>query len=189
MAKKLKTVKLKGKDYVLVNERLMYFRENYPEHALTTEILSVDADSICMKATVFDGEGRIVSTGHAQEDRESSYVNKTSYIENCETSAVGRALGNFGIGISSSVSSYDEAQRAIAVQEELKKVEMPTAEDFDAAMNAAAEIAKITELLDFTGTDVNKVLALYKVKALDDLTPKQREALIKSLEKRKGEAS
>ena len=90
MAKKLKTVKLKGKDYVLVNERLIFFRENYPGYALTTEILSIDADSVCMKATVFDNEGRIISTGHAQEDREASYVNKTSYVENCETSAVGR---------------------------------------------------------------------------------------------------
>ena len=61
--------------------------------------------------------GDIVATGHAQEDKASSNINKTSYVENCETSAVGRALGFLGIGIETSIATADEVAMAIAKQE------------------------------------------------------------------------
>ena len=73
-----------------------------------------------MKASVFI-DGRLVSTGIAHEDKEAGYVNKTSFCEVAETSAVGRALGILGIGISQSVATYDEVRSAIQQQEQMEK--------------------------------------------------------------------
>ena len=66
-----------------------------------------------MKSTITDDQGSILATGYAQEKESSSYINKTSFIENCETSAVGRALGFAGIGIDGSMASADELANAL----------------------------------------------------------------------------
>jgi hypothetical protein len=58
-----------------------------------------------------------VAQGTAQEDKSSSRINQTSYVENCETSAVGRALAMLGIGIETSIASSNEVSMAIAKQE------------------------------------------------------------------------
>lgn len=116
MKDKLKTVDIKGKDYVLVNERVRAFRENYDGYGIATDMLSNDAGTVIFKAIITDPAGRTVSTGYAYEKENSSYINKTSYIENCETSAVGRALGFFGIGCDTSIASYEEVANAIAQQ-------------------------------------------------------------------------
>ena len=117
----LKTVDIKGKDYVEVNKRVMAFRELEPNGTITTEIVDIKEDKngggiVTMKATVCYGEGRILATGTAQEKESSSYINKTSYIENCETSAVGRALGFIGIGTDTSIASAEEVLNAITNQ-------------------------------------------------------------------------
>ncbi len=114
---KLKTINIKGKEYVEVNERLKYFRANYPNFSLVTEVLQCTEEHCVMKATVLNEHGIAIATGHAHETKGSSFINKTSYIEVCETSAWGRALGNFGIGIDSSVASADEVNNAIKMQE------------------------------------------------------------------------
>tara|TARA_R100001082_G_scaffold107937_1_gene82485 strand:- start:988 stop:1494 length:507 start_codon:yes stop_codon:yes gene_type:complete len=110
----LKTINIKGKSYVEVSERLKYFRNNYKDYSLTTQIIECTSDQCVMVANVVDPSGRIVATGHAHETKNSSYINKTSHVENCETSAWGRALANFGIGIDSNVASANEVQMAIA---------------------------------------------------------------------------
>jgi hypothetical protein len=61
-------------------------------------------------------DGVLVATAHAYEKEGSSFINKTSYIENCETSAVGRALGIYGIGIDTSLASADEVANAVTQQ-------------------------------------------------------------------------
>ena len=108
----LKTTNIKGKEYVEVNERVKYFRNRFPNYALTTELVSITDELCIFKASVLNADNRVVSTGTAYEKEGSSYINKTSYIENCETSAVGRALGFFGIGIDTSVASADEVLNA-----------------------------------------------------------------------------
>lgn len=122
----MKTINIKGKEYVTVNERLKEFRENFPDFALTTTIVQLDEMSCTMQATILDESGRVLAMGTAREERDdkASMVNKTSYVENCETSAWGRALGNFGIGIDESVASADEVARAIAKQERNAVYEM-----------------------------------------------------------------
>ena len=111
----MKTVNIKGKEYVPVNERIKAFRKLLPEGFIKTEMLS-NEDGVCVfRAEVgryLDDAPLILATGYAYERETSSYINKTSYIENCETSAVGRALGMLGIGIDDSVASYEEVANA-----------------------------------------------------------------------------
>jgi len=114
----MKTMDFKGRPYVTVNERIKYFRENYADFALTSELISnVDGVAI-FKASVLDSAEMVRATGWAYEKEGDSFINKTSYIENCETSAWGRALGNFGIGIDASVASYDEVANTVNNQNE-----------------------------------------------------------------------
>lgn len=112
----LKTIDVKGKNYVQVNERVKALRMICPNASISTEIISMADGIVTMKATVSDEEGKVLGTGFAQEKETSSYINKTSYIENCETSAVGRALGFAGIGIDGSMASAEEVANAIINQ-------------------------------------------------------------------------
>ena len=117
----LKTVNIKGKPYVTVDERLIYFRDHYPNYSLVSEVIEKTEDSILIKAIILDEKNRIIATGLAEEEKGSNYINKTSYVENCETSAWGRALANFGIGIDAgSVASADEVINAINNQKKTK---------------------------------------------------------------------
>jgi len=116
----VKTVNIKGKEYVEVHERITHLRQNYKDAQLLTEIISNDNGVCVMKATLIIND-KVVSTGHAYEKEDSTYINNTSYIENCETSAVGRCLGNFGIGINSSIASADEVVNAITQQQQKPK--------------------------------------------------------------------
>ena len=116
----LKTVDIKGNPYVTVNERLKAFWEDYPEWSLKDEILTPleeIANHICIKAYIVDEKGVTRATGLAHEINGVGPVNKTSHVENCETSAWGRALGCFGYGIDTSVASADEVHVAIKQQE------------------------------------------------------------------------
>ena len=116
MNTKLKTINIKGKEYVEVNERLRYFRENYPNYSLTSEVIEKTENSILIGATITNEDGRVIASGLAEEEKGSTFINKTSYVENCETSAWGRALASFGIGLDTSVASAEEEQNAMANQ-------------------------------------------------------------------------
>lgn len=106
------TMDIKGKDYAAVPERIKAFRRLCPNGSIETELASI-ADGVCVfRAVVKDENGKTLGTGTAYEKENSSYINKTSYIENCETSAVGRALGMCGIGIDTSVASFEEVANA-----------------------------------------------------------------------------
>lgn len=112
------TTDIKGKAYAEVNQRIKAFRMLYPNGSIVTELLS-NLDGVCIfKATIMAEDGSVLGTGTAYEKESSSFINKTSYIENCETSAVGRALGMVGIGIDTSVASYEEVQNAINNQKQ-----------------------------------------------------------------------
>lgn len=143
-AKKFKTVDIKGKEYVEVNERVKYFVREYAGWSIETELLS-NVDEMCVfKATIKDENGRVMTTGHAYEKESSSFINKTSYIENCETSAVGRALGFLGIGIDTSIASSDEVANAVKNQAAGSGGKV----DFD---KVRAEVKKITTVGKLAG--------------------------------------
>ena len=117
---KFKTTNIRGKQYVEVNERIKFFRqeEQYKHWSLITEFPVLDSEQCVCKASRADTEHRLRATGHAHEVQGSSNINKTSYVENCETSAIGRALAMLGIGIDTSIASANEVSDAIAKQEE-----------------------------------------------------------------------
>ena len=133
---KFKTTNIKGKEYVEVNERIKYFRtaDQYKGWSLSTEIIDLNSESCVIKATIADASGYILSTGYAQEEKSSSYINKTSYVENCETSAWGRALANLGIGIDTSIASSNEVSIAIAKQTTKAPAQKKEATLFDKAV-------------------------------------------------------
>lgn len=106
------------KDYIQVNERIIMFYEKYPEGSIQTEILLVDNEKVIIKAYAYrNNKDQHPSTGHAEEIRNSNYINRTSAVENCETSAVGRSLANLGFEIKHSIASREEIQIALDKQE------------------------------------------------------------------------
>ena len=115
-----KTTNIRGKQYVEVNERIKFFRqeEQYKNWGITTEFPMLTADECLCRCTITDKDGMVIAVGHAHENRTASNINKTSYVENCETSAVGRALAMLGIGIDVSIASANEVQDAIAKQDD-----------------------------------------------------------------------
>ena len=116
----IKTTDIKGKEYAEVNQRIKAFRMCFPNGSISTEILALADGIVTMRATVCNEEGQVLGTGTAQEKETSSFINKTSYIENCETSAVGRALGMCGFGIDTSVASAEEVANAIHNQNKVE---------------------------------------------------------------------
>jgi hypothetical protein len=99
-------------DYVQVNERLEKFRADHPLWALESQLLHHDDKTFIVRAVVTNEEGRIIATGLAEEIRGQGMVNKTSPLENCETSAWGRALANLGYEVRRSIASREEMEKA-----------------------------------------------------------------------------
>lgn len=116
-----KTGEITKSNYNTVNQRVLAFRELYPNGRIETEILEIDATAVLFKATAYDDDGKVIATGHAREEKEATFINKTSYVENCETSAVGRCLGMIGIGIVDALASYEEVANAINQQNATKE--------------------------------------------------------------------
>ena len=164
---KFKTTNIRGKQYVEVNERIKFFRqeEQYKHWSLITEFPVLDSEQCVCKASIADTEHRIIATGHAHEVQGSSNINKTSYVENCETSAIGRALAMLGIGIDTSIASANEVSDAIAKQEEDSA---PVENIMD---NAVAYIKSQTD----KKKAFNSIMAKYE----SDLTEKQIAGLKK----------
>jgi hypothetical protein len=162
MSKKLKTVDIKGKAYVMVNERIAYFRQLYPQGTIITELLSSVDGTHTFKATAIN-DGVILATGHASEKDGSTFINKTSAIENAETSAVGRCLGILGIGIDASIATAEEVGNAVA-QQEAKPAKKAPSKNIDAVKKDMAKAHQEGELKQFFFTldpDTQDVLREY----------------------------
>ena len=151
---KLDTIPVKGKQYAMVVERVKAFREICPNGTINTDIISMDNGIVTMKATVSDGEN-VLGTGFAQEKETSSY------IENCETSAVGRALGFAGIGIDGSMASAEEVANAIINQNGAKGKLDKNRIDIIRKMIKEAKFSEKT------------LLEHYGHKSLDEITPEE----------------
>ena len=146
---KLKRTNIKGKEYVEVNQRILAFWEMFPDGQIVTEKLSDNGERCDFKAEIYSG-GKLMATGHAFETKAASMVNKTSYVENCETSAIGRALGILGIGITESLASAEEVASAISQQERMsrpRKSKEPVTDALSAAQKRITAIStKYAEL-------------------------------------------
>ena len=168
----IRTTNIKGKEYAEVNQRVKAFRTLYPEGFITTEILCREGGLCIIKATVghyADGKSVILATGTAYEKEGSSQINRTSYIENCETSAVGRALGMAGFGIDTSIASADEMNNAL-LQQGASDVQKPVQAAPHVQKPVQAEPAAPYDILQETAADSElrlKWLERYGEKALD----------------------
>jgi len=146
----MKTINIKGKEYIPVNERLLHFRSNedYKMWQIHEEVVSVNDNEGIFKVTICDNNGVVIASAHSQEYRDSSYINKTSFLENGFTSALGRALGYLGIGIDVSIASANEVGNAVSNQDDKKWL---TEQQLNATLKGTAEQAQ-------------KVLGAFKMK-------------------------
>ena len=123
----MEKIMIKGKPYVQVNQRVLELRQNYGDKdemfGIRTKVIDwyKEKNEIIVQAWITDQSGRIVGSGIAHEEKSQTGVNSTSYVENCETSAIGRALAAFGIGIEDSYASANEVQDAIKKQDQKKE--------------------------------------------------------------------
>lgn len=187
----LNQVDIKGKSYTEVNQRIKAFRMVYPQGTIETKMLSNENGVCIFEAKVYsspykytnttiDGvittdiqhQGILLATGTAYEKENSTFINKTSYIENCETSAVGRALGMAGFGIDTSIASAEEVQNAIENQN--KKIEKE-------------QITKIRKLIPEENMDA--MLKYYKIEKIEDMLFNDAVALIERKENANGKDS
>lgn len=132
------------KDYAMVPDRVKAFRKLFPDGFITTEIIRMEGGVVTMMTKVgfYDADGKqvILSTGLAQEEKGKGMVNSTSFIENCETSAVGRALGFMALGIDGGgICSAEELVNAITAQNQSKAEVKPPVERKEPKANVSVE--------------------------------------------------
>ena len=175
MSKDSGIVEIHGKQYQTVAYRVGKFREAKPGFSLTTEIIHRDAELVVMKATIADETGRVLSTGHSEEVRKATQINRTSALENAETSAIGRALAALGLG-GTEFASADEVANAIGQQKTSVK---PVAKDdwdklsadeqtwlLDIAQSVSTEFSQkgakaAADLLDEQGLEAHHMSAIW----------------------------
>lgn len=162
-------VPIHGVDYQTVALRVSQFRETYANDlSIETEILESTDKMVLVKASIRNLNGVVISTGHAEEDR-SKGVNKTSAIENAETSAVGRALAFIGLG-GTQIASADEMRKQQGRPETITD----------------EQIVKIEDLLKKTKSDRDKFCVFMKVDSVENIPVSAYDTALKALEKKKG---
>ena len=161
----IKTIEIKNKEYAEVNQRIKAFRMVYPEGFIKTTMESNENGVCVFRAVVgfYDPTTPylrevVLGTGTAFERQDASFINKTSYIENCETSAIGRALGMVGFGIDVSIASAEEVQNAILNQKKDEKIT-------DVQLKSIKLTIKNNENVTEKG-----ILEYFKIKKLEDMT-------------------
>ena len=181
----IRTKPIKGKEYAEVPQRVKAFRMLYPGGAILTDILSNVNGVVVIKATAIDEAGNVLGTGHAYEKEANGFINKDSYIENCETSAVGRALGFVGLGIDTSICSAEELSNALLNQDE-EPAEKPkkgsskkkepeveidlnaTIEDTPSAVKNITEMIKTLEKMGATAF-MDELRQVYGIERIEDI--------------------
>lgn len=165
----------RGKEYAEVPQRVTAFRKLYPNGSLTSELVMYQDGVFIVKATACDEEGRILGTGLAYEKEGSTFINKTSALENCETSAWGRCLAACGIIGGDSIASAEEVLNA---QKQQNKMEEDTKK------------AELKRLLEATESDVTAFLAWCtktferEIKAVDEMHLKELDHAIRTVKKK-----
>ena len=161
----MKTTNIKGKEYVEVHERLKYFREHFKGYSLLSDLVTNENGICIIKSKIINSEGVEVANGYAREKEGDGFINKTSHIENCETSSWGRCLANFGIGIDGSVASADEVGNAIEQQKQKPTMESIKEErkDQEQSLNKDFNIQDLFKILDKSEIDIIDFQEKYKI--------------------------
>ena len=172
----IEMVDIQKKPYATVNERVKAFRKLYPEGTIKTTIVSDNGQTVVMRAEIYNGD-LLLADGIAQETKGSSFINKTSWYENCQTGAVGRALGMCGLGIDNGIASAEEVNGAKEQQEAIKKAEIE---------NAPIDELKVQALTNRClneNVSITKICELYHIDLLSDLNEKQHSNILNNWEK------
>ena len=167
MKNEMKTINIKGKEYVLVYERIKAFRNTFKDYSLISEIVEMSDSHCVMKASVIDPQGRMVATGYARETVSKSPINKFAFVENAETSAWGRALGNFGIGVDTAICSAEELLQKINAEvepktDEPKKIELPLTPDMQAQIDSCREKDELAKVCQNIAKDLGDDEPIYR---------------------------
>jgi hypothetical protein len=198
MKQAARVVDIKGRQYETVASRVERFRQDHADWTIETSIVALDADQVVMKAAILDAGGRLIATGHSQEFRASSQINRTSALENCETSAIGRALASFGIGgsefataneVLNAIHQQGKSPVAAAMQEvQIEPEVMPILQELAAELVDLVEHQNEPRIAYLKLVDQNLVpdqkLALWSILAPNSKT---RAALKKEAEKERNE--
>jgi hypothetical protein len=146
-----KAIDIRGKSYILVKDRIIAFNEAYPNGMIETKLEWHEGGKYIVKATVVPdiAHPERYFTGYSQADESQGMINKTSALENAETSACGRALAMMGIGVIESVASADEMVKAGAATNEGKQAAAlaRTQAKLDAKFNTPAE-QEMSDVMD-----------------------------------------
>ena len=187
-------VNIHGKEYETVASRVNRFREEYGNtYGIVTEIISADEATVVMKASIFYlyeqastnalQQPLLVATGHAEENRSSSQINRTSALENAETSAIGRALAAFGIG-GTEFASANEVVNAIHQQQKPAPA-ASSAQGNPMAPASDKQKALITKLLGQNGIPsedmTGHLIEVYGVDKPSQMTQEQASFVIDEL--------
>lgn len=172
-------VNIHGKEYKTVAKRVDEFRnEHKTDMAIITSLVSIDEKTVVMKAEILDKDQRVIATGFAEEHRDASQINRTSALENCETSAIGRALANFGLA-GGEYASADEVANAMYQQsQDPQPTRSENRLNFD---DVREELAKIDDLESVTAYSVELG------KKFPRMTQKQHDAISQMFNKRREE--
>lgn len=166
--------------YVDVSKRIEAFRELVPNGTIFTEIVH-EADetinnqtihSIRFKASIYDENDKILAIAHAEE-KNNTFINKTSLIENCETSAVGRALGFLGIGIKKGIASSEEMQKVIAIQNRFEIYENMYLSEQEAKKIVVSTLAELSRKFGLRKADLEQKINEKLWTSLDKLDVNQ----------------
>lgn len=176
MTKDTGIVNIHGKNYKTVAKRVDEFRQEHKQElAIITSIISRDENTVVMKAEIIDKDGWVIATGYAEENRQESQINRTSALENCETSAIGRALANFGLA-GGEYASADEVANAINQQGASKSKTGGFKIDFNS-------IRETCDAID----DEESLKKYYEELKSQNPTPNQLGAINKIISKRKAQ--
>tara|TARA_R100001463_G_scaffold75382_2_gene129376 strand:- start:332 stop:1006 length:675 start_codon:yes stop_codon:yes gene_type:complete len=155
-----------GKKYTEVFVRVEIFRKTFgTDLGIKTEIILNDGKFVIVKATIEDKDGHVVGSGLAEEVRGSSNVNKTSALENCETSAIGRALASLGLhgGTYASLNEIDAVKRKEIALQEKEQTELKEQQKLiDWETRVLTEFSKITNDKQFSERDRMSNLKQFK---------------------------
>lgn len=175
--KDIETIKLGTKGYAQVNERIKAFRKVYPTGPIETIIEEIRDDYVRIMAKVSNENGEVLATGRASEmltgDSKKDYINKTSMIENCETSAVGRALGFAGFGVDSAIASAEDIEKSKRTNKTFEIYQNMFIRDEEAKYLAKVTIGELMRKMGVVKESLNIVVQKELWTTLEEMTTQQ----------------
>lgn len=174
------SMKVGNGNYAKVSERVKAYRKVYPTGSIETEIESITEEEVRIKALVTDENNKIIATGRATEEKKAKgkmTINLTDMIENCETSAVGRALGFAGFGIDQEIASGEDVMKAKEKDKAFMIYENMYISDEDAKYIAKVVVVDLMRKMGVVKASLNDVIYEELWTRLEDMTTNQLHRL------------